>query len=267
MNLTGAAFWRAVATPLAAVSLAACGSTADGTTPAAALPSTATRTAAESSSAVTHEVSRVVDGDTLHVPDGPVRLAQVDAPETGDCYGSESTLALQNLVEGNVVTLRRPTDGPDREKYGRLLREVGVGATSVNVELVRIGAAEWYEEFAKEDSELAERMADAEASAKAARAGLWATCPAENSTVAPTAAVPSTTTAPERRAPTIAQPVAQATCHGSYTGTCIPPDAEDADCAGGSGNGPFYVQEKNIRVTGADVFDLDRDGDGIGCEA
>lgn len=36
------------------------------------------------------------------------------------------------------------------------------------------------------------------------------------------------------------------------------------DCAGGSGNGPHYTGV--VRVIGADVFDVDRDGDGVGCE-
>jgi hypothetical protein len=57
------------------------------------------------------------------------------------------------------------------------------------------------------------------------------------------------------------------TCHPSYEGTCIPPDVSDADCAGGSGNGPWYVQEKNVRVVGPDVFGLDRNHDGLGCES
>jgi hypothetical protein len=39
----------------------------------------------------------------------------------------------------------------------------------------------------------------------------------------------------------------------------------DIDCAGGSGNGPRYVQGP-VEVTGSDPYDLDRDGDGIGCE-
>ena len=45
---------------------------------------------------------------------------------------------------------------------------------------------------------------------------------------------------------------------------CIPP-GPDVDCAGGSGNGPRYVQGP-IRVTGSDPYRLDRDGDGIACE-
>lgn len=52
-------------------------------------------------------------------------------------------------------------------------------------------------------------------------------------------------------------------CHPSYSG-CLNPNASDYDCAGGSGNGPYYTGR--VRVIGPDVFDLDRDGDGWGCE-
>lgn len=53
-------------------------------------------------------------------------------------------------------------------------------------------------------------------------------------------------------------------CHPSYEGRCVP-IASDVDCAGGSGNGPAYVRGP-VRVVGPDVYRLDRDGDGIGCE-
>lgn len=43
------------------------------------------------------------------------------------------------------------------------------------------------------------------------------------------------------------------------------PVASDVDCASGSGNGPEYVQGP-VEVVGPDVYDLDRDGDGIACE-
>lgn len=52
-------------------------------------------------------------------------------------------------------------------------------------------------------------------------------------------------------------------CHPSYSG-CLNPNASDYDCAGGSGNGPYYTG--TVRVIGPDVFGLDRDGDGWGCE-
>jgi hypothetical protein len=46
---------------------------------------------------------------------------------------------------------------------------------------------------------------------------------------------------------------------------CLDPNASDYDCAGGSGNGPKYV-EGPIQVEGSDPFGLDADGDGVGCE-
>jgi hypothetical protein len=45
---------------------------------------------------------------------------------------------------------------------------------------------------------------------------------------------------------------------------CIPP-GDDVDCAGGSGNGPRYV-EGPVYVTGSDPYGLDTDHDGVGCE-
>lgn len=51
-------------------------------------------------------------------------------------------------------------------------------------------------------------------------------------------------------------------CHPSYTG-CVP-HASDVDCSGGSGDGPAYTGP--VQVVGPDVYDLDRDGDGWGCE-
>jgi hypothetical protein len=69
-----------------------------------------------------------------------------------------------------------------------------------------------------------------------------------------TAPPPPPTTTPER------------SCDPSYPDVCLDPNASDYDCAGGSGNGPRYV-EGPIRVRPPDPFDLDREGDGWGCES
>jgi hypothetical protein len=53
-------------------------------------------------------------------------------------------------------------------------------------------------------------------------------------------------------------------CDSNYEGACVP-IASDVDCAGGSGNGPDYVQGP-VRVVGNDIYELDRGGDGIACE-
>ena len=54
-------------------------------------------------------------------------------------------------------------------------------------------------------------------------------------------------------------------CDPNYEGACLHDGIGDYDCAGGSGNGPNYV-EGPIYVIGADVFGLDSDGNGIACE-
>ncbi|WP_223357625.1 G5 domain-containing protein [Leifsonia sp. ZF2019] len=59
-------------------------------------------------------------------------------------------------------------------------------------------------------------------------------------------------------------PQQQGTCDPNYSGACVPIDS-DVDCAGGSGNGPSYVSGP-VQVVGTDIYDLDRDGDGVGCE-
>jgi hypothetical protein len=83
--------------------------------------------------------------------------------------------------------------------------------------------------------------------------------------------VPTPVPTPEPTpAPTLAPPpppptAAPANCHTSYQGACLIVGIGDYDCAGGSGNGPNYVSGP-VYVVGWDEFELDRDGDGVGCE-
>lgn len=61
----------------------------------------------------------------------------------------------------------------------------------------------------------------------------------------------------------VGQPAATADCDPNYT-PCVP-IASDVDCSSGSGNGPAYVVGP-VRVIGIDIYGLDHDGDGVGCE-
>jgi hypothetical protein len=64
----------------------------------------------------------------------------------------------------------------------------------------------------------------------------------------------------------VAAPSANAQrCDPAYKGVCLKPNVSDYDCAGGSGDGPYYVKGP-FRVVGYDHYRLDADGDGIGCE-
>jgi hypothetical protein len=101
-----------------------------------------------------------------------------------------------------------------------------------------------------------------------------ATSPATTTTTAaPTTLPPPTTTVVVAPPPTPLAPPptfaaapaatpAPANCHPSYR-PCVP-IVSDVDCRGGSGNGPEYTGR--VEVIGPDEYDLDRDGDGIGCE-
>jgi endonuclease YncB( thermonuclease family) len=233
----------------------------------------------------TATVASVTDGDTIRVllPDGsnePVRLIGIDAPEPNQPFGDDAKGLLASLVAGQTVRL--VPDVSDRDRFGRLLRYVYVSEQFINLKMVESGLA-----IAREyqpDTTKAEVFADAQREAEAAGRGQWSTtttlAPTTTTTIAPTttttqAQVTTTTKAPTTtttRAPTTTAPPATTTappaqnCHSSYTGACLLVGIGDYDCAGGSGNGPNYVQGP-VYVGGYDEFDLDRDGDGVGCES
>lgn len=100
-------------------------------------------------------VSRVVDGDTIHVKvaghDEDVRLLGIDTPETHkpntpvECFGVEATKHIGQLIPpGTDVQLVRDVEARDR--YGRLLAYVYRGRDHlfVNLAMVRDGYAAAY---------------------------------------------------------------------------------------------------------------------------
>jgi len=198
-------------------------------------------------------VRSVTDGDTLVVTDGRrVRLAQVDAPETSDCFGSQATEALRRMADGQAVTLRRPSNGPEQDRYGRTLAEVFVAGRSVNEALVAEGAAEWYDAFAREDPDLAERLRAAENAAREAGRGLWSACRAGAAGPATSPALAGGTGA--------GGSTTSGSCHPAYPDDCIPPAPPDLDCGDIA---------RRVRVDHAhgDPHRFDADKDGWGCES
>jgi resuscitation-promoting factor RpfB len=73
---------------------------------------------------------------------------------------------------------------------------------------------------------------------------------------------PTTHPQPPPPPPTVA--AVASGCDDNYTGACVP-IASDVDCAGGSGNGPAYVNGP-VYVVGVDIYGLDGNNDGVGCE-
>ena len=122
----------------------------------------------------TGRVVATLDGDTLGVlratPAGPreqrVRLWGIDAPEKTQAYGARSKDALSRAAHGRTVTV----DVRDRDRYGRLVAVVTVGALEVNAEQVRAGLAWWYARYAPHAAYLSAMERDA----RRDRRGLWA---------------------------------------------------------------------------------------------
>ena len=217
----------------------------------------------------TDTVASVYDGDTLTLASGErVRLLQIDTPElgSGECYSRAARTELLHLVPVASRVVLEADPRLDRvDRYGRLLRYIRHDGVNVNLELVRRGAAAPYF-YGGDKGRYAGALTQAASSAKGAKRGLWKACPAtvldpdravETGQSGPATRVAAQTTTPSTGGSTSG-------CDPSYQGACLNPAASDYDCAGGSGNGPYYTGP--VRVVGPDHFRLDAKGDGHGCE-
>ena len=94
-------------------------------------------------------VTRVVDGDTLHVQllSGRVeriRLLGIDTPEVGVCGAGRATAASRSLALGRSATLRGDATQATRDRYGRLLAYVWLPSGDLGYQLLRRGLARVY---------------------------------------------------------------------------------------------------------------------------
>lgn len=111
----------------------------------------------------------IVDGDTVDVlHDGRaerIRLYGIDAPERRQAFGRRAQDYLGDLVFKQIVRVVVRT----KDRYGRRVAELYLGAKSVNQEMVRAGMAWWFRRYAPRDNVLR----DLEEQAREAAAGLW----------------------------------------------------------------------------------------------
>jgi micrococcal nuclease len=131
-------------------------------------------------------VTRVVDGDTVHVriggDDEAVRYIGIDTPETVkpgtpvQCFGKAASAYNHRLVEGQPVRLR--FDAERRDRYGRLLAYVyrDRDGLFVNAALVRGGYATTLS--IAPNTAHARQFSALERRARRGRRGLWRACPA-----------------------------------------------------------------------------------------
>lgn len=117
------------------------------------------------------KVVGVSDGDTFTCltdenDQVKVRLAEIDAPEMDQPYGSRSKQALSDLIYSEFVKL----SVQDTDRYGRTVARITrADGVDVNAEQVRAGAAWAYTKYLKDKSLLI-----LEAEAKNSHRGLWA---------------------------------------------------------------------------------------------
>jgi len=124
---------------------------------------------------ISGRVVGIADGDTLTLLDQgrhqtKVRLAEIDAPESHQPYGSRAKQALSGLVfdkEVRVVVV-------DIDRYGRTVGRVYLGTLDVSAEMVRQGAAWVFLRYNRDPA-----LLPLEPAAREARRGLWALPEAE----------------------------------------------------------------------------------------
>jgi endonuclease YncB( thermonuclease family) len=88
------------------------------------------------------KVVRVSDGDTITILDATnaqnkVRLNKIDAPEKKQAFGEVSRKHLASMVAGKIVNV----EWAKKDKYGRILGDITIGTTNVNLRMVQDGLA------------------------------------------------------------------------------------------------------------------------------
>lgn len=115
---------------------------------------------------------RVIDGDTIDVDAQRIRIHGIDAPESAqNCArggvtwlcGQEAGARLRALVRGLNVECR----AVDKDRYGRIVGKCYADGADVGAVMVSEGLALAYRQYSTD-------YVQAEASAKAARRGMWA---------------------------------------------------------------------------------------------
>ena len=117
---------------------------------------------------ITGLVTRVVDGDTIHVTVGltkhVIRLSEIDTPERDQPWGRQASRALADkLNRARVTVLTTETD-----RYGRLVGKVLHGSRDINREMVREGHAWVYRQYLHDRS-----LLEDERTARQRKVGLW----------------------------------------------------------------------------------------------
>lgn len=116
------------------------------------------------------KVIRIADGDTFTVlTEGntqvKVRISGIDAPESGQHFGTKSRQWLADRIFGKKVTLEESS----KDQYGRSIAKVFCEGRDIGLESIRAGMAWHYSHFNDDEAYAAAQKAAQEESL-----GLWA---------------------------------------------------------------------------------------------
>lgn len=122
------------------------------------------------SAELTGQVVSISDGDTLTLlvdqRQIKVRLADIDAPEAKQPWGTRSRQSLGSLCHGKPAT----AEPVSQDRYGRTVARVACAGRDAAAHQVSAGMAWVFPRYAPADSPLC----PLESEARAARRGLWA---------------------------------------------------------------------------------------------
>lgn len=183
------------------------------------------------------KVVGVNDGDTITIVENKtqvkVRLAQIDAPESNQAFGTQSKKSLSELVYGKTVKVVQE----DVDRYKRVVGRVYVNSLDVNKEQVKRGMAWAYRQYMKDKD-----FQYLEDQAKAQRVGLWSD------------AKPS--------------PPWEFRHGGVNATTPNKPNNISSSCGNKRRCSEMSTcEEAKFYLTQCSVFSLDRDKDGVPCES
>lgn len=114
------------------------------------------------------QVVAITDGDTLKAMCATqvnIRLAEIDAPEKRQAFGSAAKQALSDICFGKMATITQGT----KDRYGRTVARVSCEGVDANAEMVRRGMAWAYVAY-QHDPQFSQYERDA----RSQRLGLWA---------------------------------------------------------------------------------------------
>ena len=181
----------------------------------------------------TGTVTKIIDGDTIHVDDQSVRFALASAPGLKGYGGIESRDFIETICPVGSKALVDEDDGQILGSYGRLVGMIKCNDLILNAELLDANLGHFEDRF----------------------------CPSSEFANTDWAIKHGCVPKSEEKLEGITQKNQNGKnkCDESYPDFCIPQSPPDLNCDD--------ISEKEFTVLSPDPHRFDGDGDGIGCES